>query len=95
MSKSTPAAKSQNFVDNSRAQKPTWAKFSEFEFYLSEKTRSYRYCQSKNQFVVTSSSYINLTMKLWIKSYLFAQKQGKSEKNFTLLEEVVSHFCFR
>ena len=38
VSKSIPAAKSQNFVDNSRAQKPTWAKFLEFEFFLSEKT---------------------------------------------------------
>ena len=33
LSKSIPAAKPQNFVDISGAQKPTWAKFWEFEFF--------------------------------------------------------------
>ena len=42
--------------------------------FWSEKTRLYRYCQNKNQFKFTSSSYINLTMKLLIKLYLLAQK---------------------
>ena len=37
-------------------------------FFLSEKTKLYRYYQKKNQLGVTSSSYINLTMKLLIKS---------------------------
>ena len=79
VSKSIPAAKSQNFVDILRAQKPIWAKVLEFDFFLSEEKRLYRYYQDKNQFVVTSSSYISLTMKLLIKSYLLAQKQIKSE----------------
>ena len=48
------AGKSQNFVDTLRPQKPMWTKFLEFDFSLSEKTRS-------------SSSYINLTMKLLVK----------------------------
>ena len=33
VSKSIPAAKSQNFVHISRALKPTWAKFLEFNFF--------------------------------------------------------------
>ena len=77
VSKSIPVAKSKNSVDISGAQKPIWTKF--LKFILSEKTRSHRYYQNKNQPVVTSSSYINLTMKLLIKSYLLTQKQGKSE----------------
>ena len=62
--KSIPAAKSQNFVDISEAQKSTWAIISEFTFFLSAKTRLYRYCQSKNQVGVTSLLYINLKSKL-------------------------------
>ena len=34
VSKSVPAAKSQNFVEISGAQKPTWAKFLEFDFFI-------------------------------------------------------------
>ena len=79
VSKSIPVAKSQNFVDISRAQKPTWAKFLEFESFLSEKTRLHIYYQNKNQLVVTSSSCINLTIKLLIKLYLLAPKQDKSK----------------
>ena len=37
VSKSIPAAKSQNFVDISGAQKPIWAKFLEFEFFYLER----------------------------------------------------------
>ena len=48
-------------------------------FFSSGKTRLHRYYQNKNQLVVTSSSYLNLTMKLLIKSYLLAKKQGKSK----------------
>ena len=33
VSKSIPAAKSQNFVEISGAQKPTWAKLLEFDFF--------------------------------------------------------------
>ena len=87
MSKSVPAAKSQIFVDNSGAQKPTWANFLGFEFFLSEKTRLHRHYQNKNQLLVTSSSCINVTMKLLIKLYLLAQKQGKSE--------ILLLLCFR
>ena len=53
--------------------------FWKLNFFLSEKKRLYRYYQNKNQLEVTSSSYINLRMKLLIKSYLIAQKMGKSE----------------
>ena len=63
VSKSVPAAKSQNFVEISGAQKPTWAKFLEFDF-LSEKTRLYRYYQNKNPLGVNSSSCINLSIRL-------------------------------
>ena len=73
VSKSIPAAKSQNFVDISVAQKHTGTKFLEFEFFSSEKTRLQRYYQNKNQLLVTSSSYINLAIKL---------KQDKSEIYF-------------
>ena len=48
VSKSIPAARSQKFVNISGAQKPTWAKFLEFEFFLPEKTRLHRYYQDKN-----------------------------------------------
>ena len=44
-----------------------------FDFFISEKTRLYRSYQNKNQLVVTSSSYINLKMKLLMESYLLAQ----------------------
>ena len=36
--------------------------------FLPEKSRLYRYYQNKNQLGFTSSSYINITMKLLIKS---------------------------
>ena len=49
ISKSIPAAKSQNFVDISSTQNPTWAKFLEFNFVLPEKTRLCRHHQNKNQ----------------------------------------------
>ena len=71
LSRSIPAAKSQNFVNVSRAQNPTWAKFLEFDFFLPEKIRLCIYHQNKNLLGVTSL-YINLTMKLLIKSYLSA-----------------------
>ena len=41
MSKLIPAAKSQNFVDISGAQKPTWAKFLEFDFFFYLKRQGY------------------------------------------------------
>ena len=67
-----PAAKFQNFINISGTEKPTWAKFLEFDFfiYISEKTRLYRSYQSKNELLVTASSYINLAMKFEIKLYL-------------------------
>ena len=39
--KSIPAAKPQSFVNISGAQKPAWAKFWEFGFFLFEKIRLY------------------------------------------------------
>ena len=56
-------------------------KFWNLNFFLFEKIRLYRYYQNKNQLGVTSSSYINLTMKLLIKSKNSPKKQ---DKNFTL-----------
>ena len=102
VSKSIPAAKSQNFVDISEAHKPTSVKFLQLDFFIfftlsfqikksnsknfvhegfcsSEMLRLHRYYQNKNQLGVTSSSYINFTMKSLIKSNLLAQKKGKSE----------------
>ena len=35
------AVKYQNFVNISEAQKPTWTKFLEFQFFLSENIRLY------------------------------------------------------
>ena len=40
VSKSIPA-KSQNFVDISGAQKPTWTKFLEFDFFFNLKRQGY------------------------------------------------------
>ena len=57
--------------------KPTWAKFWEFDFFLSEKTRLY------SQLVIKSSSCINFKMKLLIKLYLLDQKQWIIVKNNT------------
>ena len=74
-------AKSQNFVDISVAQRPTWAKFLEFGFFLSEKTRLYICYLNKNQLGVTSSSYINLTMKLLIKSK--NSQKSRAQMKFT------------
>ena len=59
------------------AQNTIWVKFLEFIIFLPEKaryiTRRYiRYHQNKNQLGVTSSSYVNLTIKLLIKSDLLA-----------------------
>ena len=72
-------AKSQNLVNTSEAQKPTWAKFLEFGFFYPKRQGYIDITRKKNQLGVTSSSYVNLIRKLLIKSHLFAQKQGKSE----------------
>ena len=67
--KSIPAGKSQNFVDISGVQKPHTDKvFGICIFFLFGKTSLHRYYQNKNQLVVTSFSYINLTIKLLIRS---------------------------
>ena len=62
-----------------RHKKPTWAKFLEFDFFYLKRQGYiyiyiyiYIYYQNKNQLGVTSSSYINLTIKLLIKLYLLA-----------------------
>ena len=56
---------------------PTWAKFLELKFFFICKDKiTY---QNKNQLVVKSSLYINITMKLLIKLHLLAQKQCNSE----------------
>ena len=90
VSKSIPAAKFQNFV----GKKSTWVKLLEFDFFLSETTRLYRYYQSKYQLRVTSSSYTNLTMKLLVKLYLWTQKQGKSEILMFFGKLCISHFLW-
>ena len=79
LSKSIPAAKSQNFVDISGAQKPIWAEFLEFDFFYLKRQGYIDITRAKINFGVTSSSHTNLTMKLLIKLYLLAQKQGKRE----------------
>ena len=66
--KSIPAGKPQNFVDISGVQKPTRTSVWNFHFFLFGKTSLHRYYQNKNQLVVTSFSYINLTIKLLIRS---------------------------
>ena len=70
VSKSIPAAKPQNFVEISEAQKLHGQNIWNLIFFLSEKTRLYRYYQNKNQRGVTSSSYTILIMILLIKLYL-------------------------
>ena len=89
VSKSIPAAKfCQNFVDILGGQKSTWANFLEFGFFLSEKKTLYRYHQNKNQLGVTSSLYINLTMKLMINS----QPKNRAKVKFGVFWEIVSPF---
>ena len=53
--------------------------FWNLNIFLHEKTSLYRYYQNKNKLEDMSSSYINLTMNLLMKSYLFPQKQSKSQ----------------
>ena len=76
MPKSIPAAKYENFVDISGAQNPTWAKFLEFD----------RYYQKKNQYGLTSSSYINLTMKI-VDKILTAKQNKKQNKKKTTTKQ--------
>ena len=74
--------------------KPTWVKFLEFEFFYLKRQGYNGYYQNKNQIMITSALYVNLTMKLLIKSYhLLAQKHDKSE--ILHFGEAVSHFYFR
>ena len=61
-SKSIPAAKFQNSADISGAQKPTWVKFLEFDFFIWKGKAIY-----KNPLGVNLSSCINLSIKLLIK----------------------------
>ena len=62
---------------------PHGQNFLEFDFFLCEKTWLHSYYKNKNQLVVTSSSYINLTMKLLIKS-LFISSKIWQKWNFTI-----------
>ena len=57
-------------------------------FFL--KRPSYRYYYEKNQIGPTSSSYINLTMKLLIKSKNTPKNRAKMK-----FWEAISQFCFR
>ena len=47
---------------------PCGQNFWNWNFFIPEKLRLYRYYQNKNQLGFTLSSYINITMKLLIKS---------------------------
>ena len=58
---------------------PHGQNFWNLNFFYLKRQRLYQFYQSKNQLGVTSSSYKNLTMKLLIKWYLWAPKQGKKE----------------
>ena len=60
-------------------------------FYL--KRQSYRCYQEKNQVGLTSSSYIYIKMKLWIKSKNNPKNMAKMK--FYIFGEVVSQFWFR
>ena len=51
-------------------------------FFLSKKTRLYRYYHNRNQLGVISSSYINLSMKLLIKSWSSPKKWQKWNLHF-------------
>ena len=67
--KSIPAGKSQNFVDISGEQKPHTDKvFGICIFFYLERQVYIDITRTKNQLVVTSFSYINLTIKLLIRS---------------------------
>ena len=79
VSKSITAAKSQNFVNISGAQKHTWEKLLEFEFFFIWKDKVMQILPEQKStcghIIITHKSY----MKLLIKSYFLAQKQDKSE----------------
>ena len=90
VSKFIPAAKSENFVDTLRPQKPTWTKFWKSK---NLKNQSYRYYHEKTQVGPTLSLYLNLTMKLLIKSK--NSPKNKAKMKFYIFWEVVSQFCFR
>ena len=76
-SKSIPAAKSQNFVDISGEQKPTWAKCLAFGFFYLKRQGYIDIIRAK---INLGSNHLHTKIfKLLIKLYLWAQKQGKSE----------------
>ena len=81
------SAKSQNFVDTLAPQNPCGQNSWNLIFFL--KRQGYRYYQEKIQVGITSSSYINLTMKLLINCKI-TQKQGKNET----LHSLGSHISF-
>ena len=54
---------------------------------------SYRYYHENDQVRPTSSSYINLTMKLLIKSKNSPKNRAKMK--FCIFREAVSQFCFK
>ena len=60
-------------------------------FYL--KSQSYRYYHEKNQVGPTSSLYINLTLKLLIKSK--NSPKNRAEMKLYIFWEELSQFCFR
>ena len=91
VSKSIPAAKSQNLVDISDAQKPTWAKFWEFDFFLSEKTRLYIYYENKNQHAV--SSFIHESYNEIVDKIVFISSRMRQKWSFTIFWEAVSPFA--
>ena len=81
---------------------PHGQNFLEFDFFLCEKTWLHSYYKNKNQLVVTSSSYINLTMKQLIKYCIYQPKNSAKVKFYFFCGgegggagEAVSHFCFR
>ena len=56
------------FCQHFKGTKTHMGKLFGIYIFLSEKSRLYRYYQNKNQIGFTSSSHINLAMKLCIKS---------------------------
>ena len=89
-SKSIPAPKSQHFVDISRAQKPTWAKFWEFDFFIWKRQGYADITGAKNNFGLhhLHTQILQRNCRWNCRN----ETKNKSEKwNFW---EAVSHFVF-
>ena len=90
VSKSIPAAKSQNFVDVSWAQKTKCAKFLEFNFLYLNRQGYIDITEQKSTcgcIILIHKSYNEIVDKI-----LFISSKTGQKLNFTFLGEAVSHF---